>query len=207
MDPRDRQWLGENGWLNFLDGKDPDYAERTFAQEFLTIRGHIVGLRADRTTPQTRLADDPLAYNPATVYALVNLMLGGLYPGHVGSPLHCRVRYFDPEKQRAGVPDDVAALVDHLNDTQTGITLVNLNPVAGHSVVVQGGAYAEHQFTNVTVNGSKRAVDAPSLTVELAPGSGARLLLTTRRYANPPSMKFPWDQTRHGTVVATSHSK
>ena len=121
-----------------------------------TIRGHIVGLRSDRTTPQTRLADDPLAYNPATVYALVNLMLGGLYPGHVGSPLHCRVRYFDPEKHRAGVPDDVAALVDRLTDTQTGITLVNLNPVAGHSVIVQGGAYGEHQFADVTVDGQKR---------------------------------------------------
>jgi hypothetical protein len=207
MDPRDRQRLGDNGWLNFLDGKDPDYAERTFAQEFLTIRGHIVGLRADRTTPQTRLADDPLAYNPATVYALVNLMLGGLYPGHVGSPLHCRVRYFDPEKRRAGVPDDIAAIVDRLTDTQTGITLVNLNPVAGHSVVVQGGAYAEHQFADVTVNGRKQTIDAPSFTVELAPGSGVHLVLSTHRYVNPPSLKFPWDQTRHGTVVATSHSK
>jgi hypothetical protein len=207
MDPRDRDRLGENGWLNFLDGKDPDYAERTFAQEFLTIRGHIVGLRADRTTPQTRLADDPLAYNPATVYALVNLMLGGLYPGHVGSPLHCRVRYFDPEKRRAGVPDDVAALVDRLTDTQTGITLVNLNPVAGHSVIVQGGAYAEHEFADVTVDGRKRAVDAPSLTIELAPGSGARLLLTTHRYAHPPSLKFPWDQVGRAKLVATGHAK
>ncbi len=99
MAPADRERLDENGWLNFLDGKDPEYAERTLAQEFLAIRSHVDGLHADRTTPQTRLADDPLAYNPATVYALVNLMLGGLYPGHVGSPLHCRVRYFDPGKK------------------------------------------------------------------------------------------------------------
>jgi hypothetical protein len=207
MDPVDRERLGETGWLNFLDGKDPDYAERTLAQEFLAIRGHVDGLHADRTTPQTRLADDPLAYNPATVYALVNLMLGGLYPGHVGSPLHCRVRYFDPEKRRAGVPDDVAALVDRLTDTQTGITLVNLNPVAGHSVIVQGGAYAEHQFADVTVEGRKQTVDAPSFTVELSPGSGARLLLTTHRYANPPSLKFPWDQRHPANFVATGHTK
>ena len=207
MDPRDRPRLGDNGWLNFLDGKDPEYAERTLAQEFLTIRGHIVGLRADRTTPQTRLADDPLAYNPATVYALVNLMLGGLYPGHVGSPLHCRVRYFDPEKRRAGVPDDVAALVDRLTDTQTGITLVNLNPVAGHSVVVQGGAYGEHQFADVIMDGQKRTIDAPSFTVDLAPGSGARLVLTTHRYGNSPTIKFPWDQARLAKVVATRHAK
>ncbi|HEV8001240.1 MAG TPA: hypothetical protein VGP63_15240 [Planctomycetaceae bacterium] len=207
MDPADRERVGENGWLSFLDGKDPEFADRTLAQEFLTIRSHIGGLRADRTTPQTRLADDPLAYNPATVYAMVNLMLGGLYPGHVGAPLHCRVRYFDPEKRRAGVPDDVAALVDRLTDTQTGITLINLNPVAVHSVVVQGGAYAEHQFADVTVEGHKQMVDAPSFTVELAPGSGARLLLTTRRYANPPSLKFPWDQSPPANVIAVSHTK
>jgi hypothetical protein len=207
MNPADRERVGDNGWLGFLDGKDPDYAERTLGQEFLSIRSHIKGLRADRTTAQTRLADDPLAYNPATVYALVNLMLGGLYPGHVGAPIHCRVRYFDPEKRRAGVPDDVAALVDHLTDTQTGITLVNLNPVASHSVIVQGGAYAEHQFADVTVEGHKQTVDAPSFTVELAPGSGSRLLLTTRRYANPPSLKFPWDQPRLAKVVATGHAK
>jgi hypothetical protein len=197
--------VGDNGWLNYLDGKDPEYPDRTLAQEFLAIRSHIDGLRADRTTPQTRLADDPLAYNPATVYALINLMLGGLYPGHVGSPLHCRVRYFDPEKRRAGVPDDVAALVDHLTDTQTGITLINLNPVAGHSVIVQGGAYAEHQFADVTIDGHKRAVDAPSFTVQLAPGSGAHLVLTTHRYANPPSLKFPWEQAPAARAIATRH--
>jgi hypothetical protein len=207
MDAADRKRLGENGWLNFLDGKDPEYADRTLAQEFLAIRSHIVGLRSDRTTPQTRLADDPLAYNPATVQALINLMLGGLYPGHVGSPLHCRVRYFDPEKRRAGVPDDIAAIVDRLSDTQTGITLVNLNPVANHSVIVQGGAYGEHQFTSATIDGRKLAIDAPSFTVSLAPESGAHLLLTTRRYANPPSLKFPWDQPQQARLVARSHTK
>ena len=200
MDPADRARLGANGWLSFLDGKDPDYAERTLGQEFLSIRSHIKGLRADRTTAQTRLADDPLAYNPATVYAMVNLMLGGLYPGHVGAPLHCRVRYFDPEKHRAGVPEDVAALVDRLTDTQTGITLINLNPVAAHSVVVQGGAYAEHQFADVTVDGHKQTVDAPSLTVEPAARQRRRppLAHDATLHANQPSLKFPWDQSPPG---------
>ena len=41
----------DTGWLSFLDGKDPEYPDRTLAQEFLAIRSHIDGLRADRTTP------------------------------------------------------------------------------------------------------------------------------------------------------------
>jgi hypothetical protein len=194
MKPADRERLGDDGWINFLDGKNPHYPEQALAQAFLSIHSHFVGMRADRTTPDSRLADDPMAYNPATVEALVNLMLGGLYPGHRGIPLHCRIRYFDPVNRRAGLPEDVAALVDHLSDRETGLTLINLNPLAGRTVVVQGGAYAEHRLAEVTVDGKTTRVDAPSLTVELAPSSGAHLLLATRRYANAPTMKFPWDQ-------------
>jgi hypothetical protein len=74
-------------------------------------------------------------------------------------------------------------------------------------VIVQGGAYAEHQFMNVVVEGRKQSIDAPSFTVSLAPESGTHLVLTTRRYANPPSLKFPWDQARQHRIVATSHGK
>jgi hypothetical protein len=151
-----------------------------------------MGLQSDRTTPTTRLADDPMAYNPATVPTLVQLMLGGLYPGHVGAPLHCRVRYFDPDHHRAGLPEDVAALVDRLTDKETGITLVNISPLFSRTVTIQGGAYGEHRFADVTANGEKTRVNASTFTVELAPCSGAHLALTTKRYANAPTMSFPW---------------
>src|SRR5207248_1117535 len=96
MSATDRARLGGDGWLAYLDGKNVDYPEQALSQEFLTLRQRVEGLRADPTTPDTRLADDPMAFNPASVRALVNLMLGGIYPGHVGGPLHCRLRYFDP---------------------------------------------------------------------------------------------------------------
>ena len=86
-------------------------------------------MRRDPTTPDTRLADDPMAYNPATVENLVHLMLGGLPPKHQGEVLQARVRYFDPIRRRPGLPEDVAALVDSLKDDSTSLVLVNLNPV------------------------------------------------------------------------------
>ena len=61
-------------------------------------------MRRDPTTPDTRLADDPMAYNPATVGTLVHLMLGGLPPKHQGEVLQARVRYFDPIRRRPACP-------------------------------------------------------------------------------------------------------
>jgi hypothetical protein len=103
------------------------------------------------------------------------------------------VRYFDPARRRAGVPPDVAALVSRLEDRQTVVTLVNLNPTATRPVILQAGAYGEHQFESVTWNGRTRPVGAPRLTVSLAPGAGATLALATRRYVNRPTVAFPWD--------------
>ena len=67
--------------------------------------------------------------------------------------LHSRLRYFDPLKRRSGIPEDVAALVTKLSATRTVVTLVNVNQVDVRSVTVQGGAYGEHQFLEVDVNG------------------------------------------------------
>jgi hypothetical protein len=194
MKPADRERLEDRGWFSFLEGRNPDYPEEALGQEFLNIRKRVSGMHADRTTPDTRLADDPMAFNPATVQVLVNLMLGGIYPGHVGAPLHCRLRYFDPQKRRAGVPEDVAALVDRLTDKETDVTLVNLSPVNERTVIVQAGGYAEHRLTDVAADGKTTPIEAPSVTVRLAPGCGTHLRFRMQRYTNSPSLLFPWDR-------------
>jgi len=40
--------------------------------------------------------------------------MGGLHHGNRTLTLHTRVRYFDPDKRRPGLPADVAALVEKL---------------------------------------------------------------------------------------------
>lgn len=189
-DPRDRKWLPANAWLRYLDGKSPDYPLRALQADFARIRQRNAGMKKDTTTPDTRLADDPMKFNPASVSSLIQLMLGGIHPGHRGSILHCRVRYFDPAKRRAGVPDDVAALVEKMTGDSLTLTLVNVNQTKSRDVVVQGGAYGEHQF--VSLDG--QPVDAPTLTVRLAPGCGRTLQFKMKRYANTPTMTFPWDR-------------
>src|SRR5262249_50079418 len=144
MKEADRRRVPDDGWLAFLEGKNPSFPETTLRGDFATIRRKAKAMRHDPTTPGTRLADDPMAYNPATVGSLVRLMLGGLPPKHQGEVLQARVRYFDPVRRRPGLPEDVAALVESLKDDSTILVLVNVNQTEPRTVIVQGGAYGEH---------------------------------------------------------------
>ena len=188
----DKERVKDHPWIAYLDGKNPDYAEQSLRQDLERIRQRIQGMRQDPTTPDTRLADDPLKFNPASVTSLIRLVLGGLPPENHGGLLHCRLRYFDPEKRRAGLPDDVAVLIEKMDADSVTVTFVNTNPVTGRTVTVQGGAYAEHQILRVTINGKTTGVEAPTFRVRLAPGSGSRLRLIMRRFAHPPTLAFPF---------------
>jgi hypothetical protein len=135
-----------------------------------------------------------LNYNPATTGSLVQLLLGGLPPGVDGALLQARLRYFDPLKKRAGVPDDVAALVSEITDTKTVVTLVNLSKTESRSVIVQGGTYGEHQIIGVQQNGKTTPVNSAIFAVDLQPSCGQQLVLEVKRYANAPSVKHPWQR-------------
>ena len=132
--------------------------------------------------------------NPARTETLTQLMLGGLPTGRVGSPLYASLRYFDPARQRAGIPEDVAALVEKLSADETVVSLVNVSQLDAKTVVVQGGGYGEHQIQSVTVDGAaSQTIDGNAFTVKLGPGCGATLSIKMTRYANQPQFAFPWD--------------
>jgi len=164
-------------------------------------------MRQDTTTPDTRLSDDMNHGNPATTETLTQLMLGGLPTGRVGFPLHCRVRYFDSTRRRAGIPEDVAALVEGMTADEVTLNLVNVNQVEERSVIIQGGAYAEHHIEGVTVENQTASVDHSSFTLRLAPGAGGRLKLRIKRYANQPTLAFPWAQTSQGSARSKEMSR
>ncbi|MFP6618473.1 MAG: hypothetical protein VB877_03935, partial [Pirellulaceae bacterium] len=159
MKPGDRKAVAGDPWHRYLAGDNPGYPEAALRSDLSRVRERVRGMRHDKTTPDTRLADDPMKYNPASITSLLQLMLGGIHPGHCGSVLHARLRYFDPVKRRAGIPVDVAALVEKLTDDSVTVLLVNTNQLTTRELIVQAGAYGEHSFRNVTAGDTTTAIN------------------------------------------------
>jgi hypothetical protein len=186
--------VGSNGWLEYLRGADASYPETALRRDLAAVARKTTAFRADKTPPERRLADNMLSYNPATIQSLTHLMQGAIVPGREGGLLFARLRYFDPERRRAGVPPDVGALVSEMSDAKTVVTLVNLNSNIARTVIVQGGAYGEHRIESVEIGGKTQRVAAPTFNVRLEPGAGAKLALTMKRYSTAPTVALPWER-------------
>jgi hypothetical protein len=183
-------------WIKFLEGDNPDHPEEALARDFEHVRERMEAVRLDPTSPDSRLADYLLDLQPAATNTLTNLMLGGYFASGRIWTLHSRFRYFDPERRRAGLPEDVAALVEKLGPDAATVLLVNTSPVAPRTVLVQAGGYREHQFVSVTVGETETPADAPLVAVTLAAGAGARLAFKMQRYKNPPTLALPWGKSK-----------
>jgi hypothetical protein len=191
MQSNDLQRVAGNGWVRYLQGKEASYPETVLQRDLRLIQSRVGAMRRDQSPPEKRLADNMLSYNPAAIDSLVQLMWGGIPAGVDGGLINARLRYFDPQRKRAGVPEDVAALVSQLTYDQTVVTLVNLNPKESRTLVVQGGAYGEHQLESVTTRERTTSINSALLTVKLDPGCGEQLTLRLKRYVNAPTIVHP----------------
>ena len=192
MKADDLRRIAGHGWISYLQGENPGYPESALRRDLNTIHSRIAAMRRDSLPPEKRLADNMMGFNPATTASLVQLMWGGLPPDRDGGQANARLRYFDPMRKRAGLPNEVAALVSQLTDVQTTVTLVNLNTNEGRTLVIQGGAYGEHHFESVTIGTKTTPINSALVTVQLSPGSGGHLMLQMKRYANRPTLLHPW---------------
>jgi hypothetical protein len=198
LEGRDLERLPKRGWIGYLTSGDASYPLSALQQGLSDIQRAGARLRADTSTPDfpphsTRGA----GVNPVATEALINLTLGANDPngsGHGPLPLHAQVRHFDPDRRRAGLADDVAALVEKISPEGVTLTLVNTHPLAYRTAVVQAGGYGEHHVTSVVAGGRTFQVDAPHFTVRLSPGAGETLIINLRRYAHQPTLAFPWNR-------------
>ncbi len=197
-------------WLRYLAGENPDYPEAILRASIANVYRRLALIAADDADLTQVNIHHWQEHNPIVTEALVQLTTGAPQVIYNGGLLHCRVRYFDADRQRPGLPPDVAALVTTLEPNQIGMHLVNLSPFHARRVIVQAGGFGEHQFESVTYEGltsdypgsqkqyaapqvetqsMKADLNEPYLEIELPPASQIVLDLTMARYVNEPAYR------------------
>jgi hypothetical protein len=205
--------MGFNGntaqWFRYIRGNYPDYPETILRTNYEMAARQIENFRTDEFDPATMdhyresmTIHQWQQLTPVMVEALTQLTMGG--PMHVyhGGLQLSRLRYFDAEGKRPGLPDGVAALVSELSDDAATVTLVNTDAMVERRVIVQAGAFGEHEFSSMSVDGSApRPLSGRWVEIVLAPGAGARLVLGMRRFAQAPSYDTPWKTAKQGPAM------
>lgn len=195
-------------WFQYIRGLNPDYPQRILNANFRLIDQQLKRVRSEAGDPKNWTdqynEDDFSSIHvwqemcPVYMESLVQLTLGG--PMHIshGGLQHARVRYYDVEKKRPGLPQSIAALVKELKTDSATLELVNIDLFAQRTLIIQAGTFGEHRFNEVRVLDELGGVTETVvvnhkwLEVELLPGTGATLQFTMDRYVNLPSYDMPW---------------
>jgi len=178
------------GWAEFLAGRREGFPVEALRRDLAFVADKMELIRNEHGDPETWFDAKWLSTEPMPTDNLVRLTLGGPPVQKRGEMLHSFVRYFDPEEGEPGLPEDTAALVRKIADDAVEIELVNLNLFEERRLVIQAGAYGEHEMTAV----DGEPADGNWMEVELAPGAGGVVRLELQRWVNEPSYTFPWDR-------------
>ncbi|HEX4702504.1 MAG TPA: hypothetical protein VH352_10290 [Pseudonocardiaceae bacterium] len=222
----------EEPWFAFLAGDDPGYPERILAAAQAQVR-HRLARMENYGGHDVAEADIHLwqQSNPVVTEALVQLTWGGPQVLYNGGLQQARVRYYDAQARRPGLPPTVAALVSSIDPDATVVDLVNLDPRASRTVIVQAGAFAEDTIRTVrhtacadpswigglydyghqtpAVTSAVTHVDGPWLQVALPRSTRIRLTLRLDQHTNRPSYRTPFDMrpTQKGWLCVTAHDQ
>ena len=136
-------------------------------------------------------------FSPIYFEGLAQLTMGA--PMHIshGGLQHGKVRFFDGQLQRPGLPADIGAIVDSLTATTIGMKIANTSITTSRSLVVQAGAFGEHRFISVVVEldscaSERHEIGSKWFEIKLGAQAGATLTFTVERYVNIPSYETPF---------------
>lgn len=199
-------------WLRYLAGDNPTYPERILQASYQQVVQRLAVIRADSDVGARHSEHRWQEANPVTTEGLLQLICGAPQPIYNGGLLFARLTYFDTQRKRPGLPEDVAALVEKVESKRTVVHLVNLNPMEGRELIVQAGAFGEHNFGTarysaltsqfpgapvdyaappVSTEVRTASVDGKLLRVLLPPGTQITLDLDTARFTNEPAYAGP----------------
>ncbi len=188
----------------YLGGENPGWADDIMDEEYRNVSTRLERLLDDSWESNWK-SQTVLQQNPVLINGLVQMTMGAPSPGFNGGLLRARVRYFDSDCARPGLPPDVAALVEKIEAGRTVVQLVNTSAFDTRKLIIQAGAFGEHEFTTVTyqeqstdsggekiLTGKTVPVNNRYFAVELPPATSIKLDIGTRRFVNKPSYAFPW---------------
>ncbi|MBM3933220.1 MAG: hypothetical protein FJ319_02790 [SAR202 cluster bacterium] len=193
----------ERARFQYYDGLNPTWPEKMLASDLEMALKATNYIRNDNSDVDTQIAKNDSSQNPVFTKGLTMVTTGTPQAIYNGGLLRATVRYHDQDRQRPGLPEDVAALVDKLGPDVVGLQLVNTSPTASRSVIVQAGAFCEHRFTNlrhgegVSDSVSVVPVDSKYFSVQLPPSTAIRVEAGLKRHSAKPSYAFPW----HGDAI------
>lgn len=183
-------------WHSFIAGINPDYPDRILAAQWSEMQRRMERMRHDDGDPETWDVHHWQDINPVHTEALVQLTCGGPQIIYHGGLLHVRLRYWDADGRRPGLPADVAALVHAVDAQGVAVRLVNTSPLDERHLLMEAGAFGEHRFTAVhdRTDGTDHTVPVtgPYVDLVLPPGRQIELRLEMRRYVNQPSYRQPF---------------
>ena len=191
--------LDDRAWTRFLAGECPDYPEQILQANYREVCERVKKITNDESDLTQINEHHWQERNPVLTEALVHLTTGGPQTIYWGGIAQGRVRYFDPESKRPGLPPDVAALVTRLEPNGVDVTLVNLSVHMSRDIIIAAGSFSEHQFERVEVRESDATVTVEGgyFQVRLLPGTEIDLHAGMQRFCNKPSYAFPW----HGETI------
>ena len=203
----------EPPWIAYLQGGNPDYPVEILQASLGQVYRRMDMIRRDETDPCDNHIHWWQQHNPVTTEALIQLTLGAPQMLYNGGLLLAPLRYFDANRKRPGLPPDVAALVERVEQSRLSVHIVNLNALEPQTLIIQAGTLGEHRFTTVTYDQCisdypgevaeyaapmaetetvEQTIDDGHFEVELPAGMQIRLDIGLERCVNDPAYRFPW---------------
>lgn len=180
------------GWFRFVQGHFPDYPEKILHASYREVCRALESIRQD--SKEAIYTQHWIHRDPVICAALTQLTIGGSYPIYHGGLLHTLVRYYDFNQQQPGLPEDVAALIDGIDNNKFRLHLVNLSPLHSRRLVIQAGMFGEHKFSEVSITSPDvwQSIQSKWLQILLLPGTELKLHIDMDRYVGIPSYDTPW---------------
>ncbi|MGC9349711.1 MAG: hypothetical protein ACP5JG_16350 [Anaerolineae bacterium] len=183
-------------WFGYMLGENPDFPDQVLEHTYDCMQQRLDKIdNDDWKNLESWDVHHWQDLNPVVPEGLIQMAMGTPAAVYHGGLLQATVRYFDPVRERPGLPKDVAALVEAIEPDGFTLSLVNTNPLAGREVLVQAGSFGEHVFRTVSTADGEAipvTVDDKVFRVTLGPWSQVRLYVKMDRFVNQPTYAFPW---------------